>query len=305
MASKNPFPESAEKQHLRRLHLADFAKLKIRLKNEDLVYFGLPSSEMLDVKTWKPVLGRVTAVERDKYVAETMYQTAWQLGLGPKTVIIENDIVEALKLLSLSDDETLGHLTPVEEKKYRDTRHIFHSVFNIDLYGGFFYPRINEPSENMKLFQYLIKWQARHKKPFLVIVTFNLRDQGNMDETYDKFIKDTLKEVSNFSLDISDVQNYYLAENVRNQPPNLRRLRFCIPTYLQHVALESFQVINLGAWYYKTFYHAKLWFEPRLGGSALGITWPPLDEFKELLKTPMKRIDKDVNLIDLPAPCLP
>jgi len=301
--TSNPFPDSSEKQFLRRLHLLDLGKLKLRL-NEDLAYFGLPSSEMLDVKVWKPLLGRITAVERDKYVAETMYQTAWQLGLGTKTVIIENDIVEALRLLSLQDDESIGHMPSVEKNKYRNTRHIFHSVINIDLYGGFFYPKVNQPSENMKLFRYLIEWQGRHRKPFLLIVTFNLRDQGNIDATYDKYIKDTLGEAAKWGLDISEVQNYYLTENIRNQPPNLRRLRFCIPTYLQYLALESFQVINLGAWYYKTFYHAKLWFEPRLRGSALGLIWPPQDEFKDLLKAAMKRIDKDSKLIDLPAPFL-
>lgn len=303
MTNKNPFPDSAEKQYLRRLHLIDFAKLKMQF-GEDLVYFGLPSAEMLDVKMWKTMLRRITAVERDSYVAESMYETAWQLGLGERTVIIESDLVETLRLLSLQDDESLGHLPPVEQKKFRDTRHIFHSVFNIDMYGGFFYPKADEPSENMKLFRSLIQWQSRHRKPFILILTFSLRDQGNIDRTYEKYIKETLKEVANFNIEISAVQNYYLTENVRNQPQNLRRLRFCIPTYLQRVALDSFQVINLGSWYYKTFYHAKFLFEPRLETSALGLTWPPLDEFKELLKAPMKKVNKNLKLTDLPAPYL-
>lgn len=303
MINKNPFPDSSEKQYLRRHHLTDLAKLKMQL-GDDLAYFGLPSAEMLDVKIWKTTLRRITAVERDNYVAEAMYGTAWQLGLGERTVIIESDIVEALRLLSLQDDGSLGHLPPVEQKKYRDTRHVFHSVFNIDMYGGFFYPKITQTSENMKLFQSLIQWQSRHKKPFILILTFNLRDQGSINKTYEKYIKDTLREVANFKIDTSEVQSYYLAQNIRNQPRNLRRLRFCIPTYLQHVALDSFQVINLGSWYYKTFYHAKFLFEPRLEKSALGLTWPPLDEFKELLKAPMKKIHPDLRLVDLPAPYL-
>jgi hypothetical protein len=114
--------------------------------------------------------------------------------------------------------------------------------------------------------------------------------------------------LDSLKINTSEVREYYTAKKIDDQPPNLRRLRFCVPVYLHKIASDHFQVRSLGAWYYKTFYHTALFFEPRKGKTVLGKAWPPLDEFKELLRVPMTRLETDdfgqIIKKNLPAPFL-
>jgi hypothetical protein len=309
MANINPFPESDQKSHLRRIHLKYLVDYKQAL-GRDLAYFGLPSAEMLDIKLWRQVLGHITAVERDSDVAMIMYRTAQRLGVRRKTVIIEGDLVDTARLLAMEDDVaklSLAELPLSEQDKIHRVRNIGHDVINLDLCGGFLYAKKLGESENARLLRYLIEFQAKHKNPFVLIITFNLRDTGKDD--YDSFIAEALNHLDSLGIDTSEVRDFYTASEIKGQPPNLRRLRFCVPTYLHKIAFEDFQARSFGAWYYKTFYHTRLLFEPRQGGGALGLTWPPVDEFKELLRAPLKRLEVDANgaivLADLPAPSLP
>lgn len=309
MCDNNPFPESAQKAYLRRIHLKYLADYS-RALGRELAYLGLPSAEMLDVKLWRPVLGHITAVERDSDVAMLMYRTAQRIGIRQKTVIIEMDLVKTIRLLAMEDDVaklSLAELPLSEQDKIQRVRNMGHDVINLDLCGGFLYPKQAGESENVKLLHYLIEFQAKFESPFVLIVTFNLRDTGR--DHYDSFITETLGQLDSLRIDTLEVKEFYTATDIEGQPPNLRRLRFCVPTYLHNTAFKAFQVRSFGAWYYKTFYHTRLLFEPRQGKSALGLPWPPIDEFKELLRAPMKRIDLDTNkeivLNDLPAPSLP
>src|SRR5438105_1969226 len=102
MPSNNPFPESPEKSHLRLIHLSSLIYRKKAI-NRDLNYFGLPSAEMIDVRLWKPVLGHVTAVERDEDLARIMYRNAQKMGIRPKFILIEGTLLEATKLLALEE----------------------------------------------------------------------------------------------------------------------------------------------------------------------------------------------------------
>jgi hypothetical protein len=308
MSNCNPFPESLQKAYIRRIHLKYLADYKQSV-GRDLAYFGLPSAEMLDVKTWQTVLHHITAVERDQDIALLMYRTAQKMGVRGKTIIVEMDLVELSRLLAMEDKDanlSLAELSQPEQKKIRRIRSISHDLINLDLCGGFLYPRERGDSDNVKLLRYLMEFQARHKQPFILIITFNLRDTGKDD--YESFIAEALNQLERNNLDVSKVRSYYMAKEVKGQPPNLRRLRFCVPAYIHKIAFEHFQMRSLGAWYYKTFYHTALFFEPRKGKSALGLVWPPIDEFKELLQTRLIHIvDTDENIVlkELPAPSLP
>src|SRR6266567_8274824 len=101
MFNNNPFPESLEKDYLRRFHLLYTLANYSESIERSLAYFGLPSAEMLDVALWKPLLGHITAVERDTNLSLHMYRTAQKLGIRDKTVILEMSLVEVAKLLAM------------------------------------------------------------------------------------------------------------------------------------------------------------------------------------------------------------
>lgn len=298
MSNENPFPESIEKDYLRRFHLLHTLANYYRSVNRPLAYLGLPSAEMRDVAIWRSLLGHVTAIERDIDLALKMYRTAQKLGIRDKTTIIEIPLIEVTKLLAMEDTDvqlSLNQLRPSVQNKINFVRGITHDVINLDLCGGFLYNKGNEgnhvESENARILRYLVDFQAKNRSAFILITTFALRDTGRDD--YSGFIAETFDYLETLNIDISEVREYYTALAVPEQPPNLRRLRFCFPVYLHKIAFEFFQVRSLGAWYYKTFYHTALFFEPRKSKSSLGMTWPPLDEFKEILKTSMFRLIDD------------
>ena len=54
--SKNFIREQVDRPLLERLH---------KLRGEPLSYFGLPGADLLDIRSWEPLLGKVAAVERD------------------------------------------------------------------------------------------------------------------------------------------------------------------------------------------------------------------------------------------------
>jgi hypothetical protein len=306
--SDNPFPESEQKAYLRRLHLKYLSDHK-RLIGRGLAYLGLPSAKMLDIKVWKPVLDHITAIERDPRVALSMYRTAHQLGVRDKTSIVEKSLYEAVRLLAMDETDIhiyLPQLYPSEREIIQKVREISHDVINIDLCGGFLYPRSDGSSENTETLKHILAIQARHKSPFILITTFSTRDTGKDD--YDYFISETLDQLIAMGIDASKVKEFYLAKNITDQPRNLRRLRFCVPAFLQKTTLNDFRMRGYKAWYYKTFYHALLVFEPRKRGSALGLAWPPIDEFEEVLNMPLLHIglssNDEVILTELPTPPL-
>jgi len=305
----NPFPESVEKDYLRNYHLLHSLADQIESIGRPLNYFGLPSAEMRDVATWQPLLGSITAIERDPDVALALYKTAQKLGIRNRTIVIEMRLAEIANLLAMEEklvQLSLASLWVNVQEKVNRVRQIHHDVINLDLCGGFLYAK-HEESENAKILRHLFEFQAKQKTAFILIVTFALRDMGKED--YDKFIKETLDHLESLKINTKEVRDYYTAQKVENQPPNLRRLRFCFPVYLHKIAFDHFQVRSLGAWYYKTFYHTALFFEPRKGRNILGKAWPPLDEFKDLLCVPMIRLESDalgqVVRKVLPAPTLP
>jgi len=308
MAHKNPFPDGPEKQYLRRKHLVYLADRKSML-GRNLTYFGLPCVEMLDVEMWSPVLDSITAVEREEELIVPMKRRAQDIGVRGKFVVLEMTLLEASQSLALDDQMAqllIAQLSLPKQKAVQRARAIAYDVMNLDLYGGFLYPKEGEPPESVEILPNLIHHQAKHRHPFVLILTYEARDTGAED--YDSFILEALSQLEKVTNSTKEVREYYTAKKIAKNPPHLRRLRFCVPVYLHKVAHDSYQVRSLGAWYYKQYYHTALLFEPREGQGSLGQPWPPADEIKELLAAPLFRIDEkdgDVELKELPAPIIP
>lgn len=301
--NKNPYPESLEKDELRLIHLRTLFSYR-KIIGRDLAYFGLPSAEMLDVKLWKPVLGHITAVERDHDVATDMYRTAQLIGVRNRMIILERSLVEVAKLMALDEKDFSLHasqLPLITLNNLRKIRSVPHDVYNLDFCGGFLYPKENGDSDNVDTLKNLIAFQSKHRHKFILITTLNWRDTGKDD--YNGFIKNTLDNLKGLNIDVSDLEKFYLKPNAKQ----LTRLRFCIPTYIHKIAFDKFEVRSLGAWTYKTFYHTAMVFEPRQGKSALGLSWPPVEEFKDLLRIPLTQLTSENGKLiatDLSAPSL-
>jgi len=74
----------------------------------------------------------------------------------------------------------------------------------------------------------LVKYQSRRNIEFFLIITFNLRDTGKKE--YIDFISSTLKQLGEVGIKKDEVEEYYLADEIEGHPPNLRRLKFCVPS---------------------------------------------------------------------------
>jgi hypothetical protein len=296
----NEFPESLEKSHLRHIHLKAIAS-RSQVLGRPLAYLGLPSAEMLDVRLWKPYLRQITAIERDPDMATQMYRTAMMQGIRGKLLVIEKDLYEAARLLAMDDrsaDLSVSTLYGADRESIRLARNVSYDIINLDLYGGFLYPSsANREDKNTQILRDLISYQARHQAGFILLLTFNLRDSGRDD--YLDFISDAMRQLSAANVDISEINRFYTSnKKVNDQPPNLIRMRFCVPAFIHKTAFEHFEVRIQGAWTYKTFYCASLLFEPRKGGGSLGLSWPPIDEFKRLLAAPLFRLSADSTVND-------
>lgn len=305
MVDGNPFPDSPEKRYLRRIHL-DYLSQRKQVLGRELAYFGLPSAEMADVKLWRSVLGNITAVERLPHVAEGMYRTAQQMGVRSRMVLLEGSLLDVCRMLAKPECDmgaTLPALSLSEQAKAQRARGTGYDVINLDLCGGFLYPKKSGESDNVEALKLLIAFQARHSMPFLLLITFNLRDTGG--DEYDSFISEVLRQIGLAGIQVSTLERYYF-EAAKGQPPQLRRLRFCVPAYLHQRAHEHFAAKSIGSWYYKTFYHTALFFETRKGPTTLGMPWPPLDEFRDLLATPMLKVQSNkeggITTVELDRP---
>jgi hypothetical protein len=269
----------------------------------ELRYLGLPSAEMLDVKVWRPVLSHITAVEREEVMATQMYRTAQLIGVRHKTMILEQSLADVLKILALEEHDAQLHLANLSRptrENYQKLRQLPHDIFNLDFFGGFLYPKGSGRSDNLEILRNIITYQARYKHPFFIILTLNFRDTGK--DNYKSFIKETLRGLKGFNVNTTELEKYYL-----NSERQLDRLRFCVPNFINKIAFENFAVKSLGAWTYKSFYHTILFFNPRQGVSLLGSAWPPLEEFKEIMKSPLYQLSvsgKKVKEKEIKAPSI-
>jgi len=303
--SPNPFPESEEKKWLRRRHLSYFTDYREDV-GHDLAYLGLPAAEMLDVILWRDVLSHITAIERDPELIRIMYRTARLRDIRRKSLIVHGDLARVMRVLAAPDTEFSSLMAPFpfhEQERVRKARRIDYDIINMDLCGGFLYrsagPDGAEESTNVKVIQNLIAMQSRRGLRFLLILTLALRDNGKQD--YLGFIREYLSLLPPSEAKMS-VEHYYTADKYKDQPPQLRRYRFCIPIFLLKEAFNYYHVRCEGAWSYKTFYHGLFLFDPKAPISRLGSVYPPEKETQALLTAPLFRL-KNVEGSVVPTLC--
>lgn len=265
------------------------------------MYFGFPSAEMKDVIVWQGLLKRVVAIERDRDIATSIAMTAESIGLRDKTVIIRRDLLEVSEWLSLDPSHrsaAISSLTPSLQSNINLISKDHFDIIYLDMYGGFVYLDDQGNSSNVNILNNLLRYQEQFRKPFYILVTYNLRDTGAGE--YRRFVADTLSQLAdnqNIKPDnLEKVKSFYQSEENDTIPASLRRIRFSLPIFLMNSARHSYEISEFKSWYYVSsnhFFHASLRFTPRDRRSPLGSTWPHLDEIRLLINEPIIKLSTE------------
>jgi hypothetical protein len=170
----NPFPDSLEKQSLRRRDAAFLEDFNSRMGRSGLRYCGLTSAEFRDIQVWRPHLRSVLAVEIDEAVRNDMDINWRRLKLGLPLQIVSGDILDYLR----SAD------TPCFD------------VYNLDFYGGFTNPKSDGSSRIREAIRSLVSRHREHRASLALIATFNVRDRGV--EQYDSFLTEARSALEGF-----------------------------------------------------------------------------------------------------------
>jgi hypothetical protein len=294
----NNFPETLAKKMLRMEHYSYIIK-KTLLLGRNLIYFGLPSSEMLDVKLWKTHLEHIYAIERDADTASEMYRTIGKLGLHKKITVIEHDLIECSKLLALDLDSatlSMNRLNVNEQGSLTRLRQSFFDIVYLDMFGGFLYERSDQTNTNTEIIKNILSHQKQFNKPFSLILTYSLRTGGGPE--FDRFNSEFLNELANaHPIEADELTHYYLTESIEGHPLSMRRMRLAIPIHIMSLGRDSFEVSSIKHWIYgkKTFlYHVRIDLKPRLAGS-LGVAWPPIDEVRRTISEDIIRLNESEN----------
>lgn len=288
----SPFPDSEQKNHLRLYHLENTLPELRRDLGHDLNYFGLTSANMTDIKRWRFFIDKIVAVENDRRVADLIFRTASSLQVRARTTVIERDLELVCQIMAEGDDSAQDILAGAELDRLKTIKSTPYHIINLDFCSGFVFPRHDNTSSGTRSISNLISYQSKYEDPFVMLLTFATRDSGADD--YDMFIESTLNAIGEAGFETSKLRRFYLATNPRSVPPQLRRLKFCVPVWIHKKGFERYHVSTIGTWYYKTFYHTAIRFRPRLNSGVLGAsTWPPVDEMKGLLDGPIVKIFTD------------
>jgi hypothetical protein len=162
----NPFPESLEKQSLRRRDAVLLEDFKTRVAPSGLRYCGLTSAEFRDVQAWRHQLREVLAVESNTALLNDLDIHWRQLNLGLKLRVVPGDILDYLR---------------------SDSCAVF-DVYNLDFCGGFTNPRRDGSSRCREAIRSLASRHRRDQLSFALIATFNIRDRGV--EQYDALLSE-------------------------------------------------------------------------------------------------------------------
>lgn len=293
----NAFPESKAKSYLRIEHYADIMN-RSRELNRNLVYFGLPSAELLDVMTWNEQLDHVFAVERDTRIVQLMLRNIIRAGLRKKTTLIEMDLLECTKILALEEDSlSQSKLRQQEQMMFATMRGKFFDVVNLDMYGRFLYKNSEKTNTNSEIIKNIFKHQSRGGESFTLLLTYNLRDTGA--EEYDRFNSAFLDELSGaHKVEAGELKKYYLSDKIEGHPMSVRRLRLALPMHIMDLGRNSFEIASLRSWSYGTssqLYHTRLNLRPRKNVGSLGVAWPPLDEIRRILSSEVVRLSENTE----------
>jgi hypothetical protein len=156
----NRFPDSPEKRELRRQdarHLANFcAEAKFSL---GLTYCGMPSVEFLDIRQWLPCLRSIHAVELDSDVLTDM-EIQWN---------------------TLNLQLPVQFIGPTDIHDYLQNTPDCFDVYNLDLYGGFYFKRAGSVPKSVDTIRQLVAKHGKARRSFILVCTFNARDTGVRD----------------------------------------------------------------------------------------------------------------------------
>jgi hypothetical protein len=173
--SQNPFPDSVEKQALRRRDAIFLEEFRSQTLAKGLRYCGLTSAEFKDIQVWLPQLSSVHAVEIDRSVLNDMDINWRRLKLAVPLQIIPGDILEYVR----------SSVTPCYE------------VYNFDFYGGFTNPKQDGSSRFREAIRSLASRHREQQRSFVVVATFNVRDRGV--EQYEAFLNEVKSALDGFN----------------------------------------------------------------------------------------------------------
>src|SRR6266481_7751050 len=163
---QNHFPDSLEKQTLRRRDAIFLEEFKSRSGVQGLRYCGLTSTEFKDIQVWHPHLASVRAVEIKSSVVNDMEINWRRLKFGLPFEIVSGDILDYLRKPGTSCFD----------------------LYNLDFYGGFTNPKSDGTSRCREMILSLCSRHREQKLSFALIATFNVRDRGV--EQYDLLLND-------------------------------------------------------------------------------------------------------------------
>jgi len=123
-----------------------------------LAYCGLPSVEFLDVVCWNELIKSVTAFENDPEALPDMQ--------------IERDRLQFAFPVEINPNERDNLLDYLISEQY------CFGLYNLDLYGGLVYQDKNNECKTTNALRQLFSQQARNRRSFILICTFNVRDSG-------------------------------------------------------------------------------------------------------------------------------
>ena len=269
----NPFPESQEKRTLRIRDSLDIEDFRNRQFNEaKLLYFGMPSAELLDILTWKEHISGFTAVERDPDVFKDIRKSIFRHKLENISELLFGDVCDILK------NKNIGK----------------HQLFNLDFYGGFVHKREDGSASIPEAIKSLIKRQAGFRESFILLMTFNLRDDDKIE--YDEYIDNINKSLSQYPVKNLDKNiEFHIS---RGNPSNVYRLKICVPCFVYISGLPEFEFDFKRIYHYKNFVHFVVEMK-FIMNKALGVL-PDLDKMLRILNMQISEVQGRLSSIKQP-----
>ena len=203
----NRFPDSIAKRELRRRDVRGIRAFRSSRNLElGLAYCGMPSVEFLDVAEWQDALRSVCAVEMQKDILSDMV-IEWDCrSLGLEVKFVHDNILEFM----VNSDNV-------------------YDLYNLDFYSGFVYPTADGNSRCVEAVRSLIHRHSQRSHSFILIATFNVRDQGS--EEYGQFI-DNVPQVLSDWIGVEECCEIHR----RNQA---MRIKLCFPFLCLHVGMSN------------------------------------------------------------------
>jgi hypothetical protein len=278
------FPESNEKKFIRdRIFTNDIIPLS-KETEKALNYFGLPSGSMKDVIKWKGSIEKIFAVERDQDVVRRIYRNATKIQVRERLRLFEMDLNQVVYLLSLEEslfNAEVSEFPDYTQSKFVEARNTPFHIANFDYFGGFLYPSESGSNKHSESLNYLSDHQSEFKDPFLLLLTFQIRDDGA--QHYDDFIHETMQAMKNTGgIRSPNMVPYFTKAKFADVSMHLRRMKFCIPVFVLKTFYESYDVEIRNIYKYKNFLFFSIKMDPRPESGALG-RWPPVEDIHRIV----------------------